>query len=99
MEENILEPVRDYIIEHGWFQGEYIDPETGKVCLLGAARRVNQTNDDNNIHAEELGRRVFKAANVSVPMWNDSPTRTLDDILTLCSDKWETMKGGDEERC
>lgn len=95
---------RDYIIEHGWVQGRQQDPVTGAVCLEGACMAVTGAamvsrgmNVDTMLLLDEIGRRVSivtgsRCSGMGVWRWNDDGA-TLDDVLTILSDKWETMIG------
>lgn len=79
----ILEGAQKAIIEKGWCQGT-LRAEDGSICLMGSmvwSRFVSQ----------EAFERAQKAVlthtdNMSIPAWNDTPGRSVEDVLLVL--KW-----------
>lgn len=94
-----LDEVRDYIIEYGWTQNRAYDPDTGKVCIIGG---MSMTQTNMSAMMIETANRISSVENRratqphycegEIVSWNDKTGRSLDDVLTLLSDKWETLK-------
>lgn len=72
--------IAEYIALHGWVQGSMED-QKGRVCLLGALERVGggftdaSRLPDQRIVGAVLSYRGFN------PSWNDSPGRTVDQVV------------------
>ena len=82
---NIVEVLKDArkLCKTHWAKGRgFMAPTFPQVCVVTSIRRVMK-NDDNPVGPYT---RVFKVANgipipSSLSLWNDSPERTLDDVL------------------
>jgi hypothetical protein len=81
----------DYIREHGWMQGWYIDG-LGRCCMLGARnaaicgepRPANFVDYDQVRRAQELRSAMMKVIGTQrLPDWNDTPGRTKEEVLAV----------------
>jgi len=89
-----LEAARREIVERGWVQGTLID-EAGRVCAMGAIfvaagyRVVNRMYGRKSFVREcgsqtmtDVGRGYLaEVVGGDIEGWNDTSTRTLDDVL------------------
>ena len=100
--QDIFDKARDYIIEHGHNKDGRYKADDGSVCLIGATAAVLGTEGLDFNHPRlraakaEIQYRVTVVSRrsteyPSIIEWNDHDA-TLDDVLTILSDKWETMK-------
>lgn len=81
---DMLDECADYVVEHGWMQGGYKNSR-GNVCMLGAMMevvpsRVVITNAGSiwDCANDTLNLLTYP---VTVVGYNDSPGRTLDDVV------------------
>lgn len=95
-EKRIIEGAIGLLRQHGWHQGSYNGPK-GELCAFGALsdsffvlgqkwpRRWDHTpNFDEDYRAFVRARDMVLLAaetELSLPAWNDSEGRTLDDVL------------------
>lgn len=65
---DVLTDASAYIAEHGWMQGDFWNPTTGRVCALGAMKRVLRLCADQNpeiydpVLVKTQGPEVYQAA-------------------------------------
>lgn len=79
--------VRLELVKRGWCQREFVDSETGEVCLTGA---MNIVEYGCPISSGELGAGVWiqmhhmltdVIGTTSLLLWNDKPDRTEGQVL------------------
>lgn len=93
----ILQEARDYLMEHGWWQGSYgpqaddgfVDPARKERCAFGAVDTVCKADENHWSHASDHLFIAFQelyaddAGNTSYIDWNDLPTTTFNDVMAL----------------
>lgn len=79
-----LRAARDYMLVHGWYQGDYTGPG-GSVCILGACNAAipvrNPNCDDAQAAVSALHRLI--PGQIPVSFYNDDPDRTEDEVFDL----------------
>lgn len=88
---DVLRRARAVLVERGWYQGAYSpedsDQSTCPVCAYGAINVATSGKPDDSVDAvgfaaEEALRAVVRdIARQGVVPWNDTPGRTLDEVL------------------
>jgi hypothetical protein len=74
----------DYIEKHGWWRGSFFDPSdyhNGAACAAAAISRVAMRAKVSADEANEAIRLVGQHVGKTVPVWNDAPWRTKDDVI------------------
>ena len=74
-------------VEKGWCQGEY--GRGGGVCMVGALyvaegnprEKVNENDVEVGESYYETYDALRRAVGWNIPMWNDAPGRTQEDVL------------------
>lgn len=67
-----LDEAADYIVEHGWTRGRFVD-SSGGVCVLGALNAVVTGNTLIHLHSI-VHRAVAKDVGNCLSAWNDLQT-------------------------
>lgn len=77
-----LQHGRENLLTRGWAQtaGEYLNEETGEVCLVGALL-IDQTV--YLVALEYLAAAAGVEDASQLDDWNDDPARTLDEVLAV----------------
>jgi hypothetical protein len=64
---------KDYIQRNGWCQGDFSVGDS--VCAVGALNAIGDYSD------ETIDALAMAIGGCNIPLWNDVPERTLDDVL------------------
>lgn len=88
----MTQEVLDMIEKQGWIQNAY--EENNHVCLMGAARRVD------NLKSLAWSREVLaflqrekSFGGVAVERWNDEEGRTFEEVIGMLRDFMHEVKG------
>jgi hypothetical protein len=78
------------LIEKGWTQGRYFDDAKNAFCASGAIGEASGAwNDDGGNNRTHIGTEPWQIfsdvvkgpENLSIPIWNDTPGRTKEEVL------------------
>jgi hypothetical protein len=80
-----LREAAEYICEHGWVQN-ILSSTDGRVCAIGAIRRIGGTGDERTYDAvdalcEYLDLPMATGILHPVAIWNDAPERSAEDVI------------------
>lgn len=90
--DEVLDGAADALDEIGWGQGNWLNPETGCMCLDGAleyavtgdARAASDKASDAFMAiAEYMHARRDRFVLSSPVLWNDTPGRTKEEVTAL----------------
>jgi hypothetical protein len=91
----LLTAAKAEIQKNGWCQGQYTDNK-GQHCILGAT--MSQILDNNSVYWDavkalqgSLGTSGTSGFN-DVVVWNDDPSRTVDEVIALFDKAIERAK-------
>lgn len=73
-----LDPVRTYLNDHGWCQGNYKDVD-GSRCLAGAVMQSFSTYEPMQVIDDYIQGKY----SIATETWNDVPGRTVEDVFNL----------------
>jgi hypothetical protein len=70
---DILNRAAEIMLERGHHKGDFVDPDTGRVCLYGAFDAAC-----NELNAPYIGAHYIAKAidGAHIPVWNDRPETT-----------------------
>lgn len=88
-----LQLAKAVLIERGWCQGDYVNPVTGEVCIVGAFNIV-QDGDPRCIDEDDsepvpsdgfywLEKLAIRHWSFDVGHWNDARGRTPEQVLAF----------------
>lgn len=88
---DILKRTKAVLLSRGWFQGDYVNPITGEVCIVGAMNIAKEgipfpddDDDDEPDPAHDLVSNLcFKEWCEDIGQWNDMHGRTPEQVLAL----------------
>lgn len=85
-----LTRIKEVLMERGWYQGDYLDHDTGSVCILGAHNYVVFNDEETEDYPANMGDAfhalhdaVNKLNYPDIPDFNDRDERTFNDVIGL----------------
>lgn len=87
----ILQKARDILSQRGWCQKKPTDAK-GHVCAITALEEAYEWAQTRSIGAYQALRDVLPRNSHFVSVYNDSPKRTMEEVLTLYDHAIERAK-------
>lgn len=76
----VLAATREVLAERGWHQGNFMDADTGAVCIVGALDAVVPEGVGDDVIVP-LRDAIGVPCGLQITQWNDAPERTYEDVV------------------
>ena len=92
----VLQEMKENLFIRGWCKGQLVDYTTGEVCLAGSMATLTdyQKYQDTSKALGVVMDRLRDEIGPNIPVWNDAPNRTFNDVIQAIDNSIIKLKEG-----